>query len=155
MKLNTEEHHQLERFITDACAQQPLRAAPAGLQQRVLRKLAQRQALPWWRQSFMHWPWAMRLVFMVAAAGAAQSMLLLAAWLNPRVNSVATTVLVQPASWLQGATRVWLVGHDLLMQLFNHIPLLWLYAASLWVVTLYAALICLSAAAYGSLYRAR
>lgn len=155
MKLNTDDHHKLEQLINKVCAEQPLRAAPATLQARVMRELQQRMTLPWWRQSFMHWPRSMQAVFVITAVAASQATLMLAAWLSTYFNSAAATTFTQRTSWLQSVTKLWSVCGELVAQAYHHIPLLWLYGVALCVVALYTVLIGLSAAVYGSLYSNR
>jgi hypothetical protein len=57
---------QLEQQIHAVLRSQPPRRAPRGLENRVLTEIARRRALPWWQQSFAHWPIAMRVAFLVS-----------------------------------------------------------------------------------------
>ena len=56
----------LQRLIDRACREQPALQAPATLAARVMQGIARRQALPWWRRSFGHWPLAVRAGFTLA-----------------------------------------------------------------------------------------
>src|SRR3954470_16437940 len=61
----------LETFVTRALRDQPARRAPQTLEARVMAELARRASLPWWRQSYQHWPAAIRGSFFVLSALAA------------------------------------------------------------------------------------
>src|SRR5262245_27111942 len=60
----------LERFIGRTLREEPLRHAPATLEQRVLHAVQRRAAQPWWWNGFSHWPWAARAVFLLCAIAA-------------------------------------------------------------------------------------
>jgi len=49
--------------------------APSTLMPRVLKAIAERERLPWWRKSFAHWPWSARLTFIVFTTAAASLLL--------------------------------------------------------------------------------
>src|SRR5258708_20194884 len=59
----------LEQFIDGILRKQPLRRAPAGFEARVLQRLAQQAARPWWGQGFNGWPKAPPLLFLPLAIG--------------------------------------------------------------------------------------
>ena len=61
----------LEKFVDRALRELPERAAPRSLETRVLAEIERRCALPWWRQSYAHWPVAARGAFLVLTALAA------------------------------------------------------------------------------------
>jgi hypothetical protein len=61
----------LERNVHRLLRSLPDRAAPSGLETRVMAALAQRAALPWWRRSYAGWPVAVRILFFLVAGGAA------------------------------------------------------------------------------------
>ena len=62
-------NNDLEGFIHEQLRKLPEREAPAGLSREVLRAIAAREALPWWRQPFTEWPAGVRngLYFALAA----------------------------------------------------------------------------------------
>lgn len=55
----------LERVIHQELKRLPAVKAPARLSARVLEAVRARQALPWWQQSFWHWPSLARAVFLL------------------------------------------------------------------------------------------
>lgn len=65
-----------EQLVDRALRQLPLRTAPPTLESRVHRALQRRAALPWWRQSFVHWPTVARAAFVLVCIALASAMLL-------------------------------------------------------------------------------
>lgn len=60
---------ELEHLIDRELRRLPDRAAPGSLMPRVMQAIAARQALPWWRKSFAHWPVPVRLAFLAGSSG--------------------------------------------------------------------------------------
>lgn len=58
----TDPHYQLEREIDRELKALPEIPAPATLILRVMRAIAQRQALPWFRRAWQTWPASLRVV---------------------------------------------------------------------------------------------
>jgi hypothetical protein len=142
----------LEQFIDGILRKQPLRRAPAGFEARVLQRLAQQAARPWWLQGFNRWPKAAQLLFLplaacfvpllFRAAGSLTGLLQTARYSAPlgAAQSAASTVgnLGRAAQTLG----------DLVMR---EIPSVWIYGGVGLAALLYAALFGLSAAAFRTL----
>jgi hypothetical protein len=70
--MNPHYDKQLEVQVDRALKELPELAAPQTLMPRVLQALAARRALPWYRQPFLAWPFALRvatLVILLASLG--------------------------------------------------------------------------------------
>ncbi|WP_404424539.1 hypothetical protein [Nibricoccus sp. IMCC34717] len=67
----------LESFVHATLRATPARRAPVSLEQRVLAQIARRAALPWYRQSYRHWPAGARIGFLVTSAALAALALVL------------------------------------------------------------------------------
>lgn len=143
----------LEKLIHQTLRALPDREAPRSLEHRVLAAIAARQALPWWRQSFTHWPVAARNAFLVVSAVLAAAVL--AGYFRATGEVQATSLLAGPlAAWarLQAATGA--IG-DLGGAIWRSIPSLWIYGAVAFVATMYAAFLGLGAAAYRTFFAQR
>jgi hypothetical protein len=143
----------LEKFIHQTLRALPERRAPRSLEARVFAAIAARQALPWWRQSFTHWPLAARGAFLVVSAVLAAALL---AWF------FRTSGQVESGSLLAGPLAMVAKIHAIsggvgafLAVVMRSIPSLWLYGALAFVATMYAAFFGLSAAAYRSFFAQR
>jgi hypothetical protein len=55
-----DQDERLEQLLGRTVRDLPLRRAPLELELRVLGELERRQASPWWRLSFAHWPFLAR-----------------------------------------------------------------------------------------------
>ena len=142
----------VDRVISRALRELPLRNAPATLEARVFAAIAHRALTPWWRQSFLHWPAAARLVFLLVSIGfvrlglgltdIATSQLLrfesttAASTLAPGI--AFTRIALDLSAALNGALRATSAG----------IPTLWLYGGGLALMALYALFFGLSAVSY-------
>lgn len=139
---------ELEKLIDAVCRSQPALKAPDTLVTRVLAGIAQRQALPWWRLSFAHWPMAMRMAFVATCAAIAW--ISLAAPVATRVN--------EPTAWAQHAganlTLFGSVFSHVGMDLAHSISPLLLYGAALGICGLYLLLAGIAATTYRTLYTA-
>ena len=62
---------ELEIWVDRELRRLPDRPAPETLMPRVMQAIAARQAVPWWRKSFAHWPLFARLFFLVGSSGLA------------------------------------------------------------------------------------
>jgi hypothetical protein len=123
----------------------PLRRAPATLESRVLGELLRRAALPWWRQSFAHWPPPARALFVVLCAG-----LVLAA-----LGGTLALANMHSPSWLREAGGL-LVSLGYVAVLLSHVTLpSWLYGGIAVCAVLYAVLFGLGAVVYRTLYLPR
>src|SRR4051812_9217906 len=141
----------LESFVDHLARNQPLRRAPASLEQRVLAQIAQQQVVvSWWRSGFAHWPLAARAAFLIASYGfirlAITGVMSVVAYLGSR--EVAETTL----SWLHSGAEAVSATATAVSILVNSIPPLWLYGAAAAGFVLYGVLIGLGTVAYRTLY---
>ena len=142
----------LNRMIERACREQPPLQAPPTLAAGVLQRIAQRQALPWWRLSFGHWPPVVRAAFTRACV------LLIGSLFTPPLARIALA-LGEPLAWLHQAGA----SATLLNAVFNHVggdlarslAPRWFYTAGLGVGGLYLLLAGLCATTYRTLYVSR
>lgn len=143
----------LEKLIHQTLRALPDRAAPRSLEQRVLAAIAARQALPWWRQSFIHWPLAARGAFVVLSAVLAAAIL---------AGYFRASGEVQSASLFAGPLAAWArlqafggAMSDLGGVIWRSIPSWWIYGAFAFAATMYAAFFGLGAAAYRTFFAQR
>jgi hypothetical protein len=141
-----------ERLIDDVLRDQPLRAAPRTLQARVLAQIEQRAALPWWRNSFLHWPLLVRMVFVLASLGVVKLALTGVVLLITRVRSPVVATIATPLSWAETSADLFSKTINLAAIVLNAIPSHWLYAGVCVAAALYLALLVLGATAYRTLY---
>ena len=149
-------HEKLERALHEALRDLPARPAPRSLEQRVLAEIARRAALPWWRQSFIHWPMAARAVFLVACIGIVKLALMGSVWVmagfDPAQFREAFTTQL---TWLENGLAVVHAVTGSFEIIFRNIPPLWLYGGLAFLAAMYATLFGLGAAAYKTLYAQR
>jgi hypothetical protein len=141
------DEQRLEQLIHQTLRTLPDRKAPRTLESRVLAGIAARQALPWWRKSFAHWPLPARVAFLALAGGLTAGLVLLGA-------SSSADVLPALREFLAPLARVRTVATfvaDLGATVFRSIPTVWLYGVVAFIATLYAALVGLGATAYRTL----
>ena len=136
----------LEQTIHQALSSLPPRRAPRTLETRVLAAIAARQALPWWRQSFVHWPLAARGAFLVFTGVLAAALIGLS--LRSGATVEAGSILSGPlALWAQIRTILGGIG-DVGALVLRQIPATWIYGAAAFLVVMYATLIGVGATAY-------
>ncbi|MEY2881497.1 MAG: hypothetical protein RLZZ15_3877 [Verrucomicrobiota bacterium] len=134
----------LEHALHRALRALPPRRAPHTLSVRVLAELARRAALPWWRQSYAHWPAAMRAAFFLLSAAAAALVVAgsVALFRGADATVASAALAYQPAlefvASLAGSAAA----------IYEAIPRLWLAGAFALVVAAYAALVGVGAVAY-------
>jgi hypothetical protein len=145
-----EPQNELERSMSRAIADLPLRHAPATLEARVLGELARRAALPWWRRSFGHWPVAARAAFVVICAGLIRLALLEGAVAVAGVQSLHKSGVL-PLSWVRDVGVLAAAAGNLMALLARTAPPPWVYAGIAVCAVLYAVLFGLSAAVYRTL----
>ena len=141
------DEQKLERLIHHTLRALPDRKAPRSLESRVLAGIAARQALPRRRQSFAHWPQAVRGAYFVLAGGLAAGLVLLGATGSADSLHAVRGLLAPVAQVRAVATFV----ADLGATVFRSIPPFWLYGAIAFIAALYAALLGLGATAYRTL----
>ncbi len=146
----------IERFIGQVLKDQPPRPAPATLQARVLAELERRAALPWWHNSFLHWPLAVRALFVLVSLGIVKlaltgvMLLIRGVQSQPMVDSLA-----KPLSWAETSASLFSKTVGLAEVVLNAIPPHWLHAGVGLAVALYIALLALGATAYRTLYMSK
>lgn len=150
--MNPDEQKRLEEWVRQTARSLPLRSAPPSLERRVLAAIAARQALPWWRQSFRHWPRGMQVGFLLATAALA------AATVGLMVRGWGTTPVEVSVDWLGDTlNRIRQIGAnvDALSQLvLRAIPAAawnWIYFSAAVVVVSYAILLGAGTYAYRTL----
>lgn len=141
----------VERLLRAA----PTRRAPRSLEQRVLREIARREALPWWRRSFSRWPRfaqaclaVISILAIVAVLGADLSWPD-GAFTGGGMPAAAGSLLI---AWLEPARTLLETARNLDASVMRLVPTGWLYGAMAAAALLYAALFGLGAAAYRTLY---
>jgi hypothetical protein len=135
--MDAPEQTDLEKFIHTQLRKLPDREAPDKLVDNVLAAIAKRKNLPWWKQSFTHWPRhiqcflfvALGSLFAAAFYGASQASVNVAAPVSERLSAYA---------WIWRTART--LGEALLLAV-GGIPLQWLFAIALVLVLLYGACI--------------
>jgi len=152
-----EDHEaKLERAIHQTLRALPVRRAPRTLEARVFSELERRAALPWWRQSFAHWPLAARAIFLLGSVAWVKLVLMASVWVMAGFDSTAfAAAFSTPVAWIETTISLARGVADFCSIVFRSIPPLWLYGAAAFVAALYAALFGLGAAAYRTLYVSR
>lgn len=154
--MNPRDEQNLERTIDRTLRALPPRSAPASLEARVLAEIARRAALPWWKQSFVHWPLAARGAFIVVSAAMAKLAIFATVWVMGDFDAgTFRQAFTNQFAWLETALSMLRIVGDFFAVMGRNIPALWLYGAVAIVATLYVALFGLGAAAYRTLYAAR
>lgn len=147
---NPEEN--LERLIQQALRELPPRRAPRSLEQRVLAEVARRAALPWWRKNFVHWPLPARAALLLLLLGAVKLVLMASVWVMSGFDVAQyREAFAQPVSWMENGLAVVRAFTGFFEIMSRNIPPLWVYGGVAVVVSLYAALFGLGAAAYKAL----
>ena len=141
---------EIERYVDELLRAQPLRRAPPTLQARVLARV---RSLPWWRQSFVHWPVAARLGFLILSYGFVRLVLAGAGSVTESMQSGELAGALTPAeNWLHAGAAVLSAANSTGASLLHAVPSLWLYGAAAFAVSLYVALFGLGTVAYRTLY---
>lgn len=146
---------QLEQWVARQVQSLPLQSAPHTLSARVLSELRRRAALPWWRKSFLYWPFAARMAFVALCMGLANASVALLRWLSTERSVELSAVLSRPLTWTE---RLWDIAHGIhtvVELVVRQLPAVWVYGGLLTVACLYAALVGIGAAAYRALYVGR
>jgi hypothetical protein len=142
---------QLERLVDGVLRKQPERRAPASLEARVLARIEQQQAMPWWRASFSHWPVAARVALLVALLAITKLTLDLVVWMFSGPTPVSHTV-EKSVTWARSTAGVFETLFTLCQSLFNVIPPLWITLGLAFAAGMYLMLFALGATAYRTLY---
>ncbi len=156
MKAPDPRQQRWEASLDAALKSLPPRRAPVSLENRVLAAVAAREARPWWRKNYSHWPLAMRLVFLVATATlAAGTVWLLVRGLdNSAVPAAKESLAASYDGWIQ--LRSALGGLiDLARDSLSPAAQLWIVGAVGVVALCYATVIGAGAALYRIFWRAQ
>lgn len=100
--MNESYEKQLEAWAEAALKQLPPRTAPPAMIPGVLRAIAEREARPWWRKSWMGWPVWFKVLFLVLSAVVGLAMV--------RLCSVFAAEAVQTVS----TSRTYVLGQKFL-----------------------------------------
>lgn len=134
----------LEKLIHRTLRALPDRPAPRTLELRVLSAIAAQRALPWYRQSFIHWPVAAKAAFLSTSS--------IAAILLTTACTAGLEPLKIAASRLHSAISPFLTVLRALAEsadtLVNAIPPLWLYGSLALIALSYLSLFGVSVTAY-------
>lgn len=142
MSRDHDRQNELERQLTRALKEQPLRRAPSTLEQRVFAQLETSAATARWRRGFAHWPVAARVAFLAASVGVVKLALSMAMWLSSPLASPALSFdLPSQVAWLQTL----LVA---IASVVRTVPSLWIHAGVVILLVMYAALFSIGASAY-------
>jgi hypothetical protein len=146
----------LEKFIHQTLRSLPARRAPHSLESRVRAAIEARNALPWWKQSFVQWPMAARVAFFIGSAGLAKLAIMAVVWGMADFDTAQfTSAFSTQLGWVQTISSVFTGIGNFFSTLYRSIPPLWLYGGLAVVGILYTALFGLGAAAYRMLYANR
>lgn len=145
----------IEQRLHQALRGLPARRAPSSLEQRVLAAIAERQARPWWHQSYAYWPTPVRVAFFVLSAALAAVVIGAASTILPGFGATAGQPVEATLGWFAqlratGATLVDVGG-----RLLPSVSLSWIYIGVAVITALYATLFGLGAAAYRVLWQSR
>lgn len=142
MSRDHDRQNELERQLTRALKEQPLRRAPNTLEQRVFAQIETSAATARWRRGFAHWPVAARVAFLAASVGVVKLALSMAMWLSSPLASPALSFdLPSQVAWLQTL----LVA---IASVVRTVPSLWIHAGVVILLVMYAALFSIGASAY-------
>lgn len=146
---------EIEQRLHQALRGLPSRRAPSSLEQRVLAAIAERQARPWWHQSYAYWPTPVRLAFFVLSAALAAVVIGAAATLLPGVGATAGQPVEATLGWFAQIRSTGSALADVGRRILPAVSSTWIYAGLALFAGLYATLIGLGAAAYRVLWQNR
>lgn len=136
----------IEKLIHRTLRSLPERRAPRSLEQRVMAAIEARQSLPWWRQSFAHWPQAAKAAFLLLSGAFAA--LLFTIVFRAGANVGTSSPWTSAMGTLAHAKMVLGSITDAGSAIARSIPTLWVYGALAFVGVMYATLVGLGATAY-------
>ena len=145
-----------EASLDAALKNLPPRRAPVSLENRGLAAIAVREARPWWRKSYSHWPLAMRLVFLVATAAlAAGTVWFLVRGLgNSPVAAAEEALAACYGGWIQARSALGGLV-DWVKDSLSPTVQLWIFGAAGIIALCYATVIGAGAALYRIFWRAQ
>ena len=144
------EDARLERLVHAVLRDQPPRRAPASLEARVLAAI-EREALPWWRTGFAHWPLGARAATFAVLLLVSKLTLDAVVWLFSAPTPVSQTV-ESTISRAKSTASVFTSMLQLGQSILNVIPAHWITLALVFAAGMYFMLFVLGATAYRTLY---
>ena len=139
------EQSELEKFIHAQLQRLPERAAPEHLITHVMAALAAREKLPWWKQSFTHWP-RHNQIFLFAVLTAIFGGVVYAT--RRSAEAVTLPHLVEHASSFAWFARMAESLADSVLLIARSIPLEWLGGIAVIFCVMYAACVATGVALY-------
>lgn len=136
----------LEKMIHETLRALPARRAPRSLEGRVLAAIEARQSLPWWKQSFAHWPLAARVAFLLLTSVLAA--VLISLFFHADATAEASSLLSGPLTLLAHIKAIAVGIGNVGTLVVGSIPSCWIYGALGFIVVMYATLVGLGATAY-------
>lgn len=146
---------EIEQRLHQALRALPARRAPSTLEQRVLAAIAERQARPWWHQSYAYWPTPVRMAFFVLSAALAAVVIGAAATLLPGFGATAGQPVEATLGWFAQIRATGSALAEVGGRLLPSVSMTWIYVGLAVFAGLYATLIGLGAAAYRVLWQNR
>jgi hypothetical protein len=142
MSRDQDRQNELERQLTRALQEQPLRRAPSTLERRVLAQIAAEGATARWRRGFTHWPVAARVAFLAASVGVVKLAFMFTMWLSSPLGSPALPFdLPSQVAWVQTLFVA-------IASVVRTVPSLWIHAGVVILLVMYAAVFGIGASAY-------
>jgi len=151
MNEHDEADQKLERLLDAALRELPLRRAPLSLESRVLGEIERREARPWWRLSFAHWPELARAGFVLACGGLIWLSTFMGIW-PARIPGALQDPVALTVTWAREAAAFTGALGELVAALTRAIPPIWLSGGLAVSAVLYSVLFGLGIAAYRTLY---
>ena len=143
----------LEKLIHESLRSLPERRAPHSLEANVWAAIEAQQSLPWWRQSFAHWPMAARATFLAFTGLLAAALIAsIIQWGGQVDTSSALSGPEMVLSKLKGFSSGL---HSIWAFLLRAIPTAWLYGGLALLAVMYVTLIGVGATAYRTLISKR
>lgn len=143
--MESPEHNDLERFIDEQLRRLPQREAPAGLVRNVMKTIAARENMPWWKQPFTAWSRRKQMLLFVALAAAFGGALYLA-W-SPAEQLTAGSLIdkARPFAWISGVLETFFGS---LWMALRSMPWTWLAAIGAVFMLMYSACLAAGVALY-------
>jgi hypothetical protein len=133
--MDAPENKELERFIHEQLRKLPEHEAPANLLENVMKVIAARRALPWWKQPFTEWPRQNQALLFAALAMMLGGAFYLAWTPAEQLSAAALAEKARPFAWLRIAETVF--GSFLLA--LRNLPWSWLAVIAAVFMMMYTA----------------
>jgi hypothetical protein len=139
----------LEKLIHNSLRSLPEHRAPHSLEANVWAAIQAQQGLPWWRQSFAHWPMAVRATFLAFTGILAAALIASIIQWGGQVDAASAlsgpqVVLAKVKGFSSGLQAMWAL-------VLRAIPATWLYGGLALLAMMYVTLIGVGATAYRTL----